>query len=161
MTEEIAKTIPEYDLLMVTRNKRIEIINNILEEECKKYNINFCNIFPFITKEYKLQKVFSLEKISRYNIHHSYEYLLIIFICTCFKFLIEDKNFENIMNELKLVNNTYIKDKIYSKKKNDSYDSYNSYNSYKTKEERDALYKITKFSKKKILKFVKNNLTNL
>ena len=58
------------------------------------------------------------------------------------------------MNELKLVNNTYIKDKIYSTK-NDSY------NSYKTKEEQDALYKITKFSKIKILKFVKNNLTNL
>ena len=92
---------------MVTRNKRIEIINNILEKKCKKYNIKMCNIYPFITKEYKLQKVVSLGKISRYNIHHRYEYLLIIFISTCF---------ENIVNELKLVYKIYKKDKIYSKK---------------------------------------------
>jgi hypothetical protein len=145
LTEDVAKTIPEEDLLMVNRNKRIEIINNILEEECKKYNVNFCNIFPIITKEYKLIKLFSLGKYSRYNIHHRYEYLLIIFIKTCLKFLIKDRDFDKIVDELKSKFNNYIKNRIY--------DDLKKIHAYKTKEEKDKLYKRTKFSKKKILKF--------
>jgi hypothetical protein len=146
LTEDVAKTIPEEDLLMVNRNKRIETINSILEEECKKYNVNFCNIFPLITKEYKLIKLFSLGKYSRYNIHHRYEYLLIIFIKMCLKFLIKDRDFDKIVDELKSVYNDYIKNRIYD----DSKEKHTE----KTKEEKDALYKKTKFSKKKILKFV-------
>jgi hypothetical protein len=146
LTEDVAKTIPEEDLLMVNRNKRIETINSILEEECKKYNVDFCNIFPLITKEYKLIKLFSLGKYSRYNIHHRYEYLLIIFIKMCLKFLIKDRDFDKIVDELKSVYNDYIKNRIYD----DSKEKHTE----KTKEEKDALYKKTKFSKKKILKFV-------
>jgi hypothetical protein len=149
LSEDIANTIPEEDLLMVNRNKRIENINNILEEECKKYNVNFCNIFPVITKEYELIKLFSLGKYGKYNIHHKYEYLFIIFIKTCLNFLIKDKDFDKILNELKSVFNKYIKNRIYEDTKENHAD--------KSKEDKDALYKKTKFSKKKILKFINNN----
>ena len=74
-----------------TKNKpriiRIEEINNILEEECKKYNVNFCSIYYFTTKNYKMRKIFTLGAYSRINIHHRYEYLFLIFVNTCLKFL--------------------------------------------------------------------------
>ncbi len=146
LPEDIANTITEDDLLMVNRNKRIEIINNILEEECKRYNVNFCNISSIITKDYQLIKLFSLGKYSRYNIHHRYEYLLIIFIKKCLNFLIKNKDFDTIVDELKSVYNNYIKNRIY--------DDLKERHTKKTKEEKDALYKKTKFSKKKILKFI-------
>jgi hypothetical protein len=148
LSEDIVNTIPEEDLLMVNRNKRIEIINNILEEECKKYNVNFCNIFPIITKEYELIKLFSLGKYGKYNIHHKYEYLLVIFIKNCLNFLIKDKDFDKILDELKSVFNKYIKNRIYEDTKEN--------HANKSKEEKDKLYKKTKFSKKKILKFINN-----
>jgi hypothetical protein len=64
----------------------------------------------------------------------------------CLKFLIKDRDFDKIVDELKSVYNDYIKNRIYyySKEKHTE----------KTKEEKDVLYKKTKFSKKKILKFV-------
>lgn len=146
ISKDTADKIPKEDLLMVNRNKRTEIINSILEEECKKYNINFCNIFSFITKDHKLVKLFSLGKIGTRNIHHRYEYLLIVFIKTCLNYLIKGKNLNSIIDELKIKFNNYIKDKIYVDIKKT--------HTNKTKEEKDKLYKQSKFSKKKITKFI-------
>ena len=146
LPEDVANSIPEEDLSMVNRNKRIENINSILEEECKKYNINFCNIFPFITKDYELIKLFSLGKYGKYNIHHKYEYLLVVFIKTCLHFLIKGKDLDNIIDELKSEFNKYVKDRIYV--------DYKKNHANKTKEEKDKLYKQTKFSKNKITKFL-------
>ncbi len=148
LTEDIVSKIPADDLTMVNRNKRIEIINNVLEIECKKYNINFCNIFPLITKDYKLNKLFSLGSYGESNIHHKYEYLFAVFVNSCLKFLIKDKDFIKILDQLKATFNNYIKDRIYINKTEKF--------ANQTKEERDKIYNKTKFSRKKILKFLKS-----
>ena len=148
LSEDMAKSISETDISMVCRNKRTEIINNILGEECKKYNINFCNIFPIITTDYKLITLFSLGEFGKYNIHHRYEYLLIVFIKTCLNFLIKSSDFNIMIGDLKSNFNHYIKRKLYTKVK--------ASDSMKTSDTVDLIYKKTKFRKKKILKFLKH-----
>lgn len=141
LTEEEIEKIPDSDLTMVNRNKRIEEVNNILQDECKKYNINFCNIFPLTTRKYKMKKIFSLGTYSRVNIHHRYEYLFLIFVNTCLKFLIEDKDYNKIVNDLEKEFNDYIKERIYN-------------NIDRSIEENDKLYQKTRFDKDKITKYI-------
>jgi len=145
LTEEEVKNVTDDDIMMVNRNKRIEQINNILKTECEKYNINLCDIFPFTTKKYKLRKLFSLGTYSRLNIHHRYEYLLIIFINSCLSFLTKDKDMNIIINDLEKIFNDYISDRIYDKEE-------------LTKEEKDKLYEKTKFDKEKIINFIKKKI---
>jgi len=145
LPSEIAKSIPDEDIRMVGRNQRTEIINDILAVECKKYNINFCNIFPYVTKNYKMLSLFSLGEYGKYNIHHKYEYMLIVMISTCLKFLVDHIDVSTMIDDLKSEFNKYIKNRIYSK---------SSRHREKTNEEKDLLYRATRFSRKKILKFL-------
>lgn len=145
LSPEIAKSIPDEYIMMVGRNQRTEIINNILAMECKKYNINFCNIFPYITKNYKTISLFSLGEYSNYNIHPKYEYILIVMIAKCLTFLVDHIDVRIMINDLKSMFNEYIKSRIY----------FQLPDRRKTNEEKDSLYRATKFSRKKILKFLK------
>lgn len=141
LTQEQIEKIPESDLTMYSRNKRIEEINNIMEEECKKYNINFCSIYKYTTRNYKMRKIFTLGAYSRINIHHRYEYLFLIFVNTCLKFLIKDKDYNRIVSDLQKEFNEYVKVRIYNNKN-------------RTQEQNDKLYEKTKFYKDKINTYI-------
>ena len=69
------------DIDIISRNKRILILNDILKKECLKYNINYCDIYDLITDNYVLNDIFYLK--NPYNIHQKYEYLLFIYLFNC------------------------------------------------------------------------------
>ena len=141
LTEEEIKKISESDLSIQNRNKRIEEINNIIQNECKKYNINFCNIYNLTTKKYKMRKIFTLGEYGRVNIHHRYEYLLLIFINSCLSFLTKNIDYDKVISDLEKEFNDYISERIFKNKQ-------------LNKDEQNKLYEKTRFNKEKITKYI-------
>jgi hypothetical protein len=90
-------------------SNRLQIVldfNDVLEKECKKHNIVFCNI-----TKYLLNSKNKLSKIFRYpfnpcNVHLCFESVLIVYINKCFRFLID--NYKNVVEDIKIHNYNYI-----------------------------------------------------
>lgn len=64
-----------------------------------------------------MRKIFSLGEYSRFNVHHRYEYLFLIFINSCLSFLTKKLDYDKIVLDLEKEFNDYIKLKIFNSKK--------------------------------------------
>lgn len=112
LTEDQANKITKKDLEYNFRFNRFVKFNKILEESCKKYNINFCNIFnKLLDNNQKIDKLFRL-KFNPYNVHYNLEAVLIVYLNSCLSFL-ADKNilfaYKDIINKIKLESENYYK----------------------------------------------------
>ena len=136
------------DIDIISRNKRILILNNIIREECLKYNINYCDIYDLITDNYVLNDIFYLK--NPYNIHQKYEYLLFIYLFNCLCDFKNKINIKLLIKQLKKEYNTYLKQSIMR-----SIDK-NVYNKEMYKE----VYNKNKFHKNEIIRYI-NNLIKL
>jgi hypothetical protein len=79
----------------------VKTFNDTVEKYCKKYNIIFCNIFNILlNKKNYIDKLFRTP--SKINIHSNFDYILIVYLNTCLRFLLTDKNkqiiYKNIIN---------------------------------------------------------------
>jgi hypothetical protein len=109
------------DLLIYNRNTRIDKFNSLLNINCNKKNINFCNVYKFMTTPINksLYIIFKLQNPN--NIHINFEYVLILLLNTCLSFLPEKLGFtyNNLINLIIKENKKYInriqqRDKIVS-----------------------------------------------
>jgi len=106
LNKQQLKNIDDSDISIEIRNQRVIQMNQLLENHCKKYNMNFCNIFDYITKNSLLDDIFYL-KHNPSNIHQKYEYLLIVFLNTCLKFLKQYYDYDTLLNEIEIKFNKY------------------------------------------------------
>jgi hypothetical protein len=92
------------------RNMNIIKFNNLLEKYCNEYNINFCNICSLITNNRNyLDKIFRLN--NPYNIHFNNEYILVVLLYSCLRFLCNKKilySYEEIIEKIKKCSDNYI-----------------------------------------------------
>lgn len=112
LDEEHVKKVNDKDLKYKNRIVRFKNFNNILEKSCSKYNINFCSVYNLIiNSKGKLDNLFRI-RYNSYNIHYNFEAVLIVYINTCFNFLIKllKTNYKEIINNTKQTWNNYIID---------------------------------------------------
>jgi hypothetical protein len=135
--QENINLISDDDIEYNIRNLRIKEYNLLLEKYCKKYNINFCNIYDnLVDNNGKVHEILLL-KHNPFNIHINYEILLFIYLKKCLKFLLKYYRLQDIYNIAEKNNNNYIKNIL---KKSNTFNKLN--------------FKQMKFNKKIILKFI-------
>ena len=118
LDEETTKIIPKKKLKYSNRLYRVNKFNNVLEKECKKYNIVFCNITKYLlNSKNKLHKLYRypLNPLNPLNIHCCFESVLIVYINKCFRFLID--NYKKVVEDIKIHNYNYIYEKYVEKNK--------------------------------------------
>lgn len=125
--------IPDSDCKSIARNLRIVELNNIIKTECNKYKINYCDIYNETTINNKGNKIFRLNHKSN-DIHPKYEYLLLIYLNKCFKYINNKLDYEKLLDLLESNYNNYLK-KSFNKNNID-------------------IYYLKKFNKKQILNFI-------
>lgn len=147
LNEDQIKLLDKKDIEYKSRYNRFVNFNKILEIECKKYNINFCNIFDLLLNNKKyIDKKFRLSTV-KFNVHFNFENVLIIYINTCLSFLKDKKIFLSYDKLKKKILKSHIN---YIKYLNSRYNLNEKQNFYKLN-----FIKIEKFINKKILK-IKN-----
>jgi len=106
LDEETSNIIIKKELKYSNRLYRVNNFNNVLEKECEKYNITFCNITKYLlNSKNKLSKIFRYP-LNPYNVHLCFESVLIVYINKCFNFLID--NYKNVVEDIKIHNYNYI-----------------------------------------------------
>lgn len=87
LDEQQLEKVNDNDIIYKNRIIRFETFNNILENSCKKYNVNFCSIYNLLlNNKGHLNKLFRIQ-YNPYNIHYKFEAALIVYINSCLKFL--------------------------------------------------------------------------
>ena len=101
-------------------SNRLQIVldfNDVLEKECKKYNIKFCNITKYLlNSKNKLRKSFR-HPLNLLNVHLNYDAILIVYINKCFRFIID--NYKKSIEDIKIKNYNYMYQKINGIEKNE------------------------------------------
>lgn len=112
LTEEQANMVTKKDLKYKFRFDRFLKFNKILEKSCKKYNINFCNVFNLLLdKNKKIDKIFRLN-FNKFNIHYNLEAVLIVYLNSCLSFLANKKilfSYNEIIKRIKSTSEDYLK----------------------------------------------------
>lgn len=109
LDKETTVKVKRNELIYSNRLKRILNFNDILEKECKKYDIKFCNITKYLLNSKNILHKLYRHPLNKYNIHLNFDYILIIYIIKCFPFLIT--NYEKAIENIKIFNYGYIYDK--------------------------------------------------
>lgn len=94
--KKISKLVPDDDIDIKLRDQRVEELNQIMQDECSTLSIAFCNIFDIITTNDIMHLIFYLSH-NPSNVHHRYEYLLLVYLHTCFPWLKKELNMEKLI----------------------------------------------------------------
>lgn len=111
LNQEQIKLVDKKDIEYKSRYNRFVNFNKVLQIECKKYNINFCNIFDILLNDKKyIDKIFRLDT-AKFNVHLNFENVLIVYINTCLSFLKDKKiylSYDIVKKKIMKAHNNYI-----------------------------------------------------
>jgi hypothetical protein len=128
--------VPDSDCKSISRNARISELNAIIKKECEKRDIDYCDIYNEITTNNKINKMFRLGH-NPINVHANYEYLLLVYLNKCVKFVKNELNYEKLLDFIENDFNKYLKKTLQKNKIEDQYEK-------------------LKFNKVKIISFINN-----
>lgn len=105
------KLLDKKDIEYKSRYDRYVNFNKVLQKECKKYNINFCNIFDILLNNKKYIDTRFRLITAKFNVHFNFENVLMVYINTCLSFLKDKKiylSYDDIKKRIIKSHNDYI-----------------------------------------------------
>ena len=101
MSDEQINMIPDEDIDIKMRNIRVKNMNNLITKYCdEKNNVNFCNIYDYITDNDELKSIFHLK--------HN-KYLLVVYLNKYMKFLLKYYDYDMLLKRMEKNFNKYFK----------------------------------------------------